>query len=161
MRVAGATYFFTVKLEDRASELLVRRIDSLRDAVRDVKAKRPFHIDAWVVLPDHLHCVWTLPEGDADYSGRWQRIKMLFSKRVMQGEGLSASRRKKHERGLWQRRYWEHLIRNDEDYARHIDYVHLNPVKHGLVKRVQDWPYSTFHRDVKRGVYVPEWLGVE
>ena len=126
-----------------------------------VRFKQPFHIDAWVVLPDHMHCVWTLPDGDADYSSRWKAIKIAFSKSIPKTERLSAVRIAKGERGIWQRRYWEHTIRNDKDYAAHIDYCHINPLKHGLVKQVADWPYSTFHALVKAGIYVENWAGVE
>jgi putative transposase len=137
----------------------VERIVELRSAIARVRRKRPFVIDAWVVLPEHMHCVWTLPEGDADYSSRWQAIKILFSRSIPATEQISASRRAKHERGIWQRRFWEHTITSDTDYERHVDYVHLNPVKHGLVTRVADWPYSTFHRYVAAGIYANDWLG--
>lgn len=158
-RAAGGCYFFTVTLLDRRSALLVREIEALRMAVRRVRAAKPFHIDAWVVLPEHLHCVWTLPEGDSDFSGRWKDIKTIFSKRLPGGEARSASRVGKGERGIWQRRFWEHTIRDERDYAAHVDYVHFNPVKHGLVTDVAAWPYSTFHRDVARGIYPEAWGG--
>ena len=160
-RMPGGTYFFTVNLLERKSDLLVEYIDCLREAVRMVRFNQPFHIDAWVVLPDHMHCVWTLPDGDADYSSRWKAIKIAFSKSIPKTERLSAVRIAKGERGIWQRRYWEHTIRNDKDYAAHIDYCHINPLKHGLVKQVADWPYSTFHALVKAGIYVENWAGVE
>ena len=156
-RVPGGTYFFTVNLLDRRSCLLVEHIDWLREAVRAVKRRRPFQIDAWVVLPDHLHAVWTLPEGDADYSGRWRSIKIAFAKGLPKTERRSAVRLNKGERGIWQRRFWEHTIRDDADYAAHVDYVHVNPLKHGLVERLADWPYSSFHRAVARGVYHQDW----
>jgi putative transposase len=158
-RVPGGTYFFTVNLLERKSSLLVEYIDCLREAVRMVRLNQPFHIDAWVVLPDHIHCVWTLPEGDADYSSRWQAIKIAFSKSIPKTERLSAVRIAKGERGIWQRRYWEHTIRGDNDYAAHVDYCHINPLKHGLVSQVADWPYSTFHRFVEQGVYPADWAG--
>ena len=156
-RVPGGTYFFTVNLLDRRSGLLVEHINLLREAVRAVKRRRPFQIDAWVVLPDHLHAVWTLPEGDADYSGRWRSIKIAFAKGLPKTERRSAVRLNKGERGIWQRRFWEHTIRDDADYAAHVDYVHVNPLKHGLVERLADWPYSSFHRAVARGVYHQDW----
>ena len=156
-RVPGGTYFFTVNLLDRRSCLLVEQIDLLREAVRAVKRRRPFQIDAWVVLPDHLHAVWTLPEGDADYSGRWRSIKIAFAKGLPKTERRSAVRLNKGERGIWQRRFWEHTIRDDADYAAHVDYVHVNPLKHGLVERLAEWPYSSFHREVARGVYHQDW----
>lgn len=158
-RVPGGTYFFTVNLLDRNGDLLCRHIENLRDAVRYARARMPFHIDAWVVLPDHTHCIWTLPEGDTDFSSRWRIIKAGFSKALPPGELRSASRTDKGERGIWQRRFWEHTIRNDQDYAAHVDYVHFNPIKHGLVAEVQNWPYSSFHRYVMQGIYPATWAG--
>jgi putative transposase len=158
-RVPGGTYFFTVNLAERGSDLLTREIDALREAVRTVRARKPFHIDAWVVLPEHMHCVWTLPEGDSDFSGRWQAIKAGFSRRVAVGEERSDSRVERNERGIWQRRFWEHTIRGERDYAAHVDYVHFNPVKHGLVTHVGAWPYSSFHRSVAKGLYPATWNG--
>jgi putative transposase len=156
-RVPGGVYFFTVNLADRRSDLLIREIEALRDAVRTVRARAPFHIDAWVVLPDHMHCMWTLPETDANFSARWQAIKTASSKRVAPGEPRSASRAGKGERGIWQRRFWEHTIYDDRDYGAHMDYVHFNPMKHGLVGHAGDWPYSSFHRCVAAGIYPASW----
>lgn len=158
-RVPGGTYFFTVNLLERRSSLLVEHIDLLRTAVKNVRHYKPFHIDAWVVLPDHMHCIWTLPEGDADYSSRWKAIKTAFSRRTPKTERLSAARIAKGERGIWQRRYWEHTTRSEKDYAAHVDYVHINPLKHGLVRQVKDWPYSTFHRLAEQGFYPQDWGG--
>jgi REP-associated tyrosine transposase len=159
-RLPGATWFFTVNLAERhGTRLLVDHIDGLRHAFRQVKLRHPFRIDAMVILPDHLHCLWTLPPGDADYATRWGLIKATFSRGVATGETRTASRARRGERGLWQRRFWEHLVRDEEDYARHADYIHWNPVKHGHVDRVADWPYSTFHHHVARGVYAPDWAG--
>lgn len=158
-RIPGGTYFFTVNLLERSSSLLVTHIDLLRDAVRAVRARHPFDIDAWVVLPDHMHAVWTLPNDDTDYSGRWKAIKIAFAKALPKTERLSAVRSAKGERGIWQRRFWEHTIRHERDFAAHLDYVHINPVKHGLVACVQDWPHSSFHRYVARGIYAPDWAG--
>ena len=159
-RLPGGTYFFTVNLLQRyPNDLLVRHIDILRSEVRAVREKRPFVIDAWVVLPDHLHCVWTLPPGDDDFTNRWRLIKQGFSKALPITERRSAVRMARGERGIWQRRFWEHAIRNETDYAAHIDYCHINPFKHGYVQRVADWPYSTFHRDVERGIYPLDWAG--
>ena len=156
----GGTYFFTVNLLERyQNDLLVRHIDILRQVVKDVKNKHPFTIHAWVVLPEHLHCVIELPEGDDDFALRWRLIKMGFSKAMPKTERLSAVRVKRGERGIWQRRYWEHLIRDEHDFAAHIDYVHINPFKHGLINRVQDWPYSTFHRYVAQGILPNDWAG--
>ena len=131
LRIAGGRYFFTVNLADRRSCLPTDRIDDLRHAIRRIPAIAPFHIDAWVVLPDHMHAVWTLPEGDHDFPRRWRAIKDLFSRRLDPVERLSGSRVSQGERGIWQRRYWEHAIRDDGDFAAHLDYVHFNPVKHG------------------------------
>lgn len=158
-RVPGGTYFFTVNLLDRSSDLLVTRVDALRECVRTVRVARPFYIDAWVVLPDHMHAGWTLTEGDDDYSSRWMAIKKAFSKTLPKSEYVSPARAAKGERGIWQRRFWEHSIRDEQDYAAHVDYVHINPLKHRLVTRVADWPYSSFHRWVGDGVYPLDWAG--
>jgi putative transposase len=156
-RVPGGTYFFTVNLLDRDSSLLTDHIAALREAVRDTRARSPFHIDAWVVLPEHMHCVWTLPPGDSDYSGRLRAVKTRFSKAMEPGEPRSAVRRARGERGIWQRRFWEHTIRDDDDYARHLDYVHFNPVKHGLAPSPAAWPYSSFSLAVAAGFYPANW----
>ncbi|MGH8509227.1 MAG: REP-associated tyrosine transposase [Gammaproteobacteria bacterium] len=159
-RLPGGTYFFTVNLLERhPNDLLLRRIEVLRAAVRTVRAHHPFHVDAWVVLPDHLHCVWTLPPGDHDFTNRWRLIKQAFSRALPLAERRSSVRIARGERGIWQRRFWEHAIRDERDYAAHIDYCHINPVKHGYAKRVSEWPYSTFHRYVTRGIYPPDWAG--
>ncbi len=131
--VPGATYFFTVNLADRKSFILVENIDLLKESIRHVKAAHPFEIDAMVVLPDHLPAIWTLPRDDAEFATRWTLIKAGFSRQIPKTERISESRKSKGERGIWQRRYWEHLIRDDEDFARHVDYIHYNPVKHGYV----------------------------
>ena len=156
-RIPGGTYFFTVNLLDRTRPLLTDNIDTLRKSVRRVRELMPFHIDAWVVLPDHMHTLWTLPEGDADFPKRWQAIKMAFSRTIPLGEPMSPNARARHERGIWQRRYWEHTIRNDHDYAAHMDYIHFNPVKHGLAPTPSAWPFSSFHTCVTRGLYPPDW----
>ncbi|WP_377109501.1 transposase [Pseudoalteromonas sp. R86517] len=157
--VKGGTYFFTVNLLDRNKSLLVEHIDLLRESIRFVKSQRPFYIDAWVVLPDHLHAVLTLPDDDVDYSTRWREIKKRFSKSLPKTEFLTQTRKRKNERGIWQRRFWEHTIRDDNDYWHHVNYVHFNPLKHGLVSQVADWPYSSFHRAVKQGIYANNWCG--
>jgi len=141
--------------------MLVDHIDLLRTTLRKVKEDHPFCIDAMVVLPEHLHCVWTLPVGDADYGTRWALIKAGFSRNLPSLEGRSKSREKRGERGIWQRRYWEHMIRDERDFERHVDYVHWNPVKHGWVERVADWPYSSFHGYVQRGVLPSDWAWVD
>jgi len=155
--VPGGTFFFTVALLERRRGLLVEQVDLLRQCFSDAKAARPFHIDAIVVLPDHLHCIWTLPEGDADFSARWHAIKADFSRGIAPGERLSERRRMKGERGIWQRRFWEHTIRDERDFERHVDYIHYNPVKHGHSQRAADWPLSSFHRYVERGIYAADW----
>lgn len=157
--IAGGAFFFTVNLAERRLALLTTHIDKLRAAFREIRARHPFTIEAIVVLPDHLHAVWRLPEGDADFATRWRLIKSAFSRSIAVGERISASRAAKGERGIWQRRYWEHMIRDEDDFARHVDYIHINPVKHGLVTRVRDWPHSSFHRMVKDGVYPEDWAG--
>jgi putative transposase len=157
-KVPGATWFFTVNLAERhGNRLLVAHVDRLRRAFREVKAAHPFRIDAIVVLPDHLHCIWTLPPGDADFGTRWGLVKAGFSRGFEPGERRSASRTQRGERGIWQRRFWEHLIRDDRDFQRHVDYLHWNPVKHGCSRRVVDWPHSSFHLYLRRGVYTPDW----
>ncbi len=158
-KVPGATYFFTVVLAERSRRTLVEHIGLLRQAIRSTRRERPFRIDAMVVLPDHLRAVWTLPEGDADFPARWRLIKARFSRGLPADDWISVSREIKRERGIWQRRYWEHRIRDDGDYRRHVKYCHFNPVKHGLVARVRDWPHSSFHRDVRAGVFPWDWVG--
>jgi putative transposase len=157
--VPGASYFFTVNLADRRLGLLTDHIGSLRTAFRETRARHPFAIEAIVVLPDHLHAIWTLPEGNADYAMRWRLIKSSFSRSLPHDEQISRSRAGKGERGIWQRRYWEHTLRDENDVVRHVDYIHFNPIKHGHVMRVQDWPYSSFHRMVTIGVYPKDWGG--
>ncbi|RUS60767.1 transposase [Pseudorhodobacter sp. E13] len=153
----GATYFFTVNLAVRGQSLLTDQIDLLRQAYRDTIAENRVFCDAMVVLPDHLHAVWTLPPGDAGYSERWRRIKARFSHALGQEQGRSASKAAKRERGIWQRRFWEHVIRDDADYARHVTYCWGDPVHHGLVSQAQDWPFSTFHRDLRAGRVDAAW----
>ena len=155
--IPGGSFFFTVNLLDRRSDLLTQRIDLLRQAFRTVRARHPFILDAVVILPDHLHAIWTLPPGDADYATRWRLIKSEFSRGSATTEGRSESRRRKRERGIWQRRYWEHTLGDDGDYELHCDYIHFNPVKHGHVTAVREWPYSSFQRYVERGIYPIEW----
>jgi putative transposase len=160
--VPGGTYFFTVVTHERHRlfEQDQARV-LLREAIQRVREKRPFTIVAMVLLPDHLHCVWTLPQGDADYPTRWRQIKEEFTRSFLEaggGEGtVSSSRQRKAERGIWQRRYWEHTCTDEDDLNRCIDYIHWNPMKHGLVERVRDYPWSSFHRYVKQGIYPIEW----
>lgn len=156
----GGTYFFTVNLLQRQGNcLLVEQIQALREAVKKVKVTYPFEIHAWVVLPEHMHCIIELPDHNADYATRWRLIKSYFSKSLPKIEYQSNVRILRKERGIWQRRYWAHLITDEKDYQAHMDYVHINPVKHGLVSEVKSWPYSTFHRYVAMGVYPENWAG--
>jgi REP-associated tyrosine transposase len=161
VRVPGATYFFTAIAYRRCpiftSRLAVLALDQ---AIADVRTRHPFEVEAQVVLPDHLHAVWTLPEGDADYSMRWRLIKTHFTRAYVQSQqaaARNASRTAKGEQAVWQRRFWEHLIRDQRDFAAHVDYIHYNPVRHGLVAAPRDWPHSTFVEWVARGVYELDW----
>jgi len=154
---AGATYFFTVNLADRNADTLVRHVDALRMVINRVKKIHPFSIVAMVVLPEHLHAIWRLPVEDANYPTRWALIKSGFSRLLPKTERIASSRATKRERGIWQRRYWEHLIRDDDDLAQHVHYIHYNPVKHGLVKRAVDWPHSTLHDYITRGAASCNW----
>jgi putative transposase len=156
--IPGGTYFFTVALGNRRTHVLTRSIDLLRQAFRDTTRTQPFQIDAMVVLPDHLHAIWTLPPGDSDYPGRWKKIKAQFS-RDLGKHGEPIAKRADGSTLIWQRRYWEHTIRDSNDLSRHIDYIHFNPVKHGWASRVADWPYSSFHRYVKLGLLPLDWGG--
>jgi putative transposase len=157
--VPGGCWFFTVNLLDRRTRLLTDHIEALRDATRQTRERYPFHIDAFVVLPDHLHAVWTLPPNDSDFSTRWRLIKSRFARSLPKDERLTRVRQVRGERGIWQRRFWEHLIKDDADYARHIEYCYINPLKHALVHRVRDWPHSSFHRDVRAGIIPENWAG--
>ena len=153
----GATYFFTVALADRTSDSLVRRISYLRKAVKTTMKERPFQCEAAVILPDHLHMIWTLPKSDSDFSTRWRLIKSRFSIATGLKNPKSHSQYKKQERGVWQRRFWEHCIRDEADFSAHVAYCWGNPVKHGLVKRPADWPFSSIHRDRRLGRVPAEW----
>ena len=156
--IPGASWFFTVNLAERkGNRLLLDQIDLLREAFEQTKQRRPFRMDAVVILPDHLHCIWSLPPGDADFSGRWNMLKGHFSRCIEKGERISVSRKSRRERGIWQRRFWEHLLRDQTDFTRHVDYIHWNPVKHGWVDKVSDWPHSSFHRYVEQGIYTENW----
>ena len=156
--INGGTYFFTVTLLNRQSKLLIEQIEALREAVKSIVQTQPFEIIAWVVLPDHIHTVWKLPNGDCNYSSRWRAIKSHFV-RTLKKQGANIEMRQDGSAKLWQRRFWEHTIKDENDLRRCVDYCYINPVKHGLVKSVADWPYSSFHRDVKNGLYVSDWAG--
>ena len=159
-KTPGATYFFTVVTYQRQTLFRApQTVDLLRTAFRTVKAKHPFTIDAIVVLPDHLHCIWTLPKADADFSTRWRLIKSEFSRHCPEKykRQRSQSRQSKGEQAIWQRRFWEHQIQDETDLIRHMDYIHYNPVSHGLVEAPKDWAYSSFHRFVQAGIYAEDW----
>ncbi len=163
-KIAGGTYFFTVVAHERRPVLTTEMVRvALREAIQQARTTLPFQIEAWVLLPDHLHCIWTLPEGYANFSARWAIIKRHVSGRCASTikSSLSDSRFKRNERPFWQRRFWEHQIMDDADMAKHVDYVHWNPVKHGLVKVVKDWSYSSFHKYVAKGAYPSDWGGSE
>ena len=157
-RLAGGSYFFTVTLHDRQNRTLTDEIDLLRTAFRETQHHRPFVINAIVILPEHLHSVWTLPPDDADYSGRWRSIKSRFT-RALRNKGRPLPRHANGEYALWQRRFWEHTLRNEQDLERHVNYIHYNPVKHGYVPTAAAWPYSSFHRYVKQGLLPEDWAG--
>ena len=158
-RFRGGTFFFTVTLADRHGSQLVDHIGLLRDSYQTVHKRRPFKTIAICILPDHLHAIWQLPDDDLDFSTRWSLIKNEFSRGLIAQPRRSASKISKREKGIWQRRFWEHTIRDDGDLARHVDYIHFNPVKHGHVTRVQDWPHSSFHRYVACGDLTEDWGG--
>jgi putative transposase len=161
----GGTYFFTVVTYRRRRILCDENVRiALRHAIRRTRTIYPFTIDGWVLLPDHLHCIWTLPPGDADFGVRWAMIKRYVTKQcadtLHREDWMNDSKRRRKESTIWQRRFWEHQIRHDHDYEKHMDYLHYNPVKHRHVLQVKDWPYSTFHRCVHRGIYTEDWAGV-
>ena len=155
--IKGGSYFFTLNLADRQNTLLVDEFDKLRASINKVKQRHPFVLDAFVVLPDHLHLMITLPEGDNDFATRLMLIKSGFSRQIPKTEKIESSRESKRERGIWQRRYWEHLIRDDTDFERHVDYIHYNPVKHGYVERAVDWELSTIHSFIEKGLLTADW----
>jgi putative transposase len=154
--LAGGTYFFTVVTFERKPIFTNEdRVEVLRQAFRKVIATRPFQIDAMVILPEHLHCIWRMPEGDADYSSRWREIKKRVSRQI------STTTNARNERMVWQRRFWEHTIRDEEDWRKHVDYIHFNPVKHGLAVSPGEWPWSSFSRAVSMGWYDASWGATE
>lgn len=159
-RSEGAIYFFTVALADRGRSTLTDNIDMLRHVYALTARERPFVTDAIVVLPDHVHCIWTLPKADGDFSTRWGAIKSRFTRAIKCRVGFhptnrSQSKIAKGDAGIWQRRFWEHCIRDEADYREHMRYCWSNPVKHGLVEKPEDWPYSSIHRDIESGIYNP------
>ena len=152
----GGTYFFTVTLHNRKSIWLTKYIKELGVVMRSAQVTYPYKVIAMVVLPEHLHAIWELPEGDKNFSLRWRYIKSQFTKKLLKGS-VNIAKNNRGEYALWQRRFWEHAIRDEKDYQRHVDYIHYNPVKHQLVTCVKDWPYSTFHRYVKEGIIAENW----
>ena len=178
--IPGGSFFFTLVTEKRRPLLAsAEAVDVLRQAFRTVKASRPFELDAIVVLPDHLHCIWTMPPDDADFATRWRLIKTWFTKHcdpaLRSGAdrlrhdvalrqtapnatyGLNPSRVARKQQMIWQHRYWEHALRDETDFSRHVDYIHYNPVKHGHVSSAREWPYSSFQRHVAEGIYAMDW----
>jgi putative transposase len=156
--VPGGTFFFTLTLDDRRSSVLVNYVALLRAAFRETRNERPFTIDAIVILPDHLHTVMTLPPDDPDFSNRLRRIKGRFTRSVV-AAGVPISSDHRGEYSLWQKRFWEHTIRDDRDFERCVDYVHYNPVKHRLVSTPSEWPFSSLHRYVRAGILAQDWGG--
>lgn len=154
--VPGGTYFFTVNLQNRKSKLLIEYIDILRSAFRHAKHHYPFTIDAIVILPDHLHMIMTLPKHDGHFSLRWNLIKGTFSRQLPRKEIVSPIQNNRRERGIWQKRFWEHLIRDELDFENHANYIHYNPVKHGHVIHPIDWPYSSIHQFIQKGILYPD-----
>lgn len=148
-RAPGATFFFTVRLLDRGSTLLTDHFAAFGEAMRQARVKRPFHVDAWVVLPDHAHAIWTLPPGDHDCSSRWRTVKIAFSK-ALRKSGAS------HHSVIWQRHFLHHRVANEAEYDGLVDYVHLNPLRHGLCSRATDWQWSSLHRFVAAGLAAPD-----
>lgn len=159
-KIAGGTYFFTVVTHNRRQFLCEPdNISLLRDAFRCIMQNHPFKIEAIVILPDHLHCIWTLPDGEDNFSTRWRLIKEYFSRKCAPQycNQISTSRKKKQEKAIWQRRFWEHQIKDEKDFINHAEYIHYNPVKHRLVQSPKDWEYSSFSRYVKAGIYDLNW----
>lgn len=158
-KTQGGSYFFTLALADRNSDLLTKYAKSLGHSFRRAKKNNPFTTKAIVILPEHLHVIWELPDDDCDFSTRWRQVKTYFLQEVLEfNEPLLKNRRNQYS--LWQRRFWEHRIRDETDLSAHVDYIHYNPVKHGLVQNVIDWPYSSFHRYVRDGLIPKDWGGV-
>lgn len=158
-QLAGATYFFTFTLAQRQTQFLTDNIHLFRQAYQRANALHPFTTVAICVLPDHLHAIWQMPVDDGDFALRWRMIKSNFSRNFGANQQRSNSKIKHREKGIWQRRYWEHQIRDEIDLQRHVDYIHYNPVKHGLVSQVKDWPHSTFHKYVAQGICTENWGG--
>jgi putative transposase len=150
-RVPGHTFFFTVRLRERDSTLLTEHISAFGEAIRKARTRKPFHVDAWVAMPDHAHAIWTLPPGDTDSASRWRAIKIAFSKAL--GKSRAA------EGAIWQRHFMQHPIGDDDEYCRMVDYVHTNALRHGLCKLAEDWPWSSLHRFRATGLMAPRQAG--
>jgi putative transposase len=157
LALPGSTIFFSVMLQNRGSDLLIRHVAALRTAVSTVRRRHPFRIDAFVVLPDHLHAILTLPPGDTNHGLRWRRIKAEFARQIGERPQQRASHITKGESGIWQRGFWDHVIRNPEDMDLHLAYCWADPVRHGLVRRAQDWEASSIHRDLRDGRLPDDW----
>ncbi len=155
--LAGGSYFFTLNLLDRRLRLLTDHIEWLRTAIAAVKLRHPFELPAIVILPEHLHMIMVLPEGDDDFAKRIMLIKQHFSRHIPKTEIISNSRLSKGERGVWQRRYWEHCIRDERDFENHVNYIHINPVKHGWASKASDWQYSSIHQYIAKGMLTTDW----
>ena len=157
--VLGGTFFFTLITCNRQKIFTEENeVSVLREAFRYVLKRHPFRIEAFVLLPDHLHTIWTLPDGDSNYPMCWSLIKSHFTRNWDRKLGVTnPSRKNKGEQSVWQRRYWEHNIRNEDDFIQHVEYIHYNPVKHGLIDAPIDWKYSSFHTFIRRGDYSPDW----
>ncbi len=153
----NGVYFFTVTLKNRKAHYLVEYIDHLRLSIRQTQQKYPFFIYAVVILPDHLHMIWRLPENDMDYPVRWRSIKSLFTRALVKEGVASIYKNAKGRYNIWQNRYWEHTIRDEGDLEAHTNYIHYNPVKHGLVSDPVLWPYSSLHRFIKQGLVPSDW----
>ena len=163
-QLTGSTFFFVVVAYRRRPIFCGPAFRAaLRQAIQTVRGTRPFTVDAWVLLPDHMHCIWTLPDGDHDYATRWAEIKRFVSsvarETLRDPRLLTRAGKSRGESTIWQRRFWEHQIRDESDFERHVDYTHFNPVKHGYVQSACDWPHSTFHRYVREGTYPRDWGG--
>jgi putative transposase len=157
--IKGGRFFFTVVTYKREKLFCsAKNVDLIRESMRYVKQRHPFTIEAFVLLPEHIHCIWTLPQDDHDFSTRWRLIKSFFSRNCEhQHKELKSSQIRKKEQGIWQPRFWEHFIRDEKDFISHVEYIHYNPVKQGLVKAPKDWKYSSFHRYAEKGIYEREW----
>jgi putative transposase len=158
--IPGGSFFFTLVTQGRRPIFTFNEtVAVLRNAFKTVRASRPFEIDAIVIMPEHLYCIWTLPPNDANFATRWRLIKTWFTKHAdpLLRAPIDSARSHKSEQAIWQHRYWEHCLRDENDYLRHVEYIHYNPVKHGHAASPLAWPYSSFHRYVEAGTYTADW----